>query len=123
MSFLFTCPHCQTKTQVEDRYSGQSGECAVCGEQIELPAFVATVTSSPESSSAFKSAGWLVSAAVLLVLLLCLFFAVVRYGGSTLTRLTNSREQSSSINNLEKIAEALNAYAADQGSYPPPMTS
>ena len=126
MPLLFTCPHCQTKTQVEDRYSGQSGECAVCGEAIQLPVFASSPGKSPSAEpakpSGFKSAGWLIAASVLLVLLLCLFFAVVRYGGSTLTQLTNSRQRTSSMNNLRKIAAALNAYAADHGSYPPPAT-
>ena len=122
MPLLFTCPHCQTKTQVEDRYSGQSGECVVCGESIQLPAFAPSPVPATTKPSGFKSAGWLISASVLLVLLMCLFFAVVRYGGSTLTQLTNSRQRTSSMNNLRRIAEALNAYAADHGTYPPPAT-
>ncbi len=44
MPFLFTCPHCQTKTQVDDRYSGQSGNCVTCGGPIQLPRFAAGAT-------------------------------------------------------------------------------
>tara|TARA_R110002049_G_scaffold2750_9_gene22336 strand:+ start:3199 stop:4110 length:912 start_codon:yes stop_codon:yes gene_type:complete len=122
MSFLFTCPHCQAKTQVDDRYSGQAGQCAVCGEPIQLPTIASSVDPPTKQSTGIRSLGWLVSACVLLVLLLCLLFAVIRYGGSTLAQLTNSRQRTTSLNNLQQIAEALNAYAADHGTYPPPAT-
>lgn len=39
-----------------------------------------------------------------------------------MARLTTGRDRSLSISNLEKIAAALNAYAADHGTYPPPAT-
>lgn len=77
MPFLFTCPHCQTKTEVEDRYSGQAGECVVCGEAIQLPAFVSPASQTSVGSrlsTGVKPAGWLAAAAVLVVLLMCLFF-------------------------------------------------
>ncbi len=53
------------------------------------------------------------------IILACLLFAVIRIGGQSVTRLTASRDQSMSIRNLQRIAEALNAYAADHGNYPP----
>jgi hypothetical protein len=124
MPYLFTCPHCQTKTQVEDRYSGQSGECVTCGEPIQLPHF-ATLTADAEPASGFgidnKPLGWAITAGVLLVIMGCLVFAALQYGSQTVTQLAANRQRNTSMRNLEKIAAALNAYAADHGRYPPPV--
>ncbi|MFK8113758.1 MAG: DUF1559 domain-containing protein, partial [Rubripirellula sp.] len=66
--------------------------------------------------------GWIVAALVSMILLGCLLFAIVRVGGQTMNQLSENRERTSSKRNLERIADALNAYAADHGAYPPPMT-
>ncbi|MFG0290687.1 MAG: DUF1559 domain-containing protein [Rhodopirellula sp. JB044] len=124
MPYLFTCPHCHTRTEVEDEFSGQSGECVVCGREITLPDFApgagsraATVGSGKKRQS---SAAWVAAAVVMLLLVGSSIVAIARIGGSTANRLRQGRERIASIKNLETIAEALNAYAADHGSYPPP---
>ncbi|MEO1525711.1 MAG: DUF1559 domain-containing protein, partial [Planctomycetota bacterium] len=61
----------------------------------------------------------IVAAGVVLTLLVCLGFAVLRFGGSSVRRLGQVRLRNASITNLESIAEALNAYALDHGTYPP----
>lgn len=126
MPYRFTCPHCQTKTDVEDRYSGLAGECVSCGGAIVLPTFAAkpsaSVSALPASSQSGRVAGWIAAALVALLLVGTLLFTVVRFGGRTITTLANTREQTASMRNLEKIAAALNAYAADQGRYPPSAT-
>ncbi|NND96269.1 MAG: DUF1559 domain-containing protein [Pirellulaceae bacterium] len=120
MPFLFTCPHCHTKTEVEDRYSGRSGECVTCGKPIQIPTFAPKRLSQLTSDKATKPFSWIVAASVVLVLLGCLVFAVFQFGGKTVQRLTSNRVRNSSMRNLEKIADALNAYASKYGSYPPP---
>ena len=128
MPLLFTCPHCKTKTQVDDQYSGQQGRCVSCGDEITLPVFVDGGTASPKSASpksARRDSKWVsifAATAVCLLILGSLLFAIIRFGGQTMTTLSNSREQTTSIGNLEKIASAMNAYAADHGTYPAPMT-
>lgn len=118
MPYLFTCPHCNAKTQVEDRYSGKTGECFSCGSPIQIPEFASA--GGPAASSGNKRPlGVMISAGVVLTMLVCLVFAIIRFGGSSVSRLAEVRLQNASINNLEKIASALNAYAADYGSYPP----
>ncbi|MCC9599744.1 DUF1559 domain-containing protein [Stieleria sp. JC731] len=118
MPYLFTCPHCSAKTQVEDRYSGQSGECFACGAKIDIPDFAGTgetATSRPGR----RPLGSIVAASIVLVLLASLVFAVIQFGGASVARLASVRIQRSSINKLESIAKAMNAYAADYGTYPP----
>jgi hypothetical protein len=122
MPYLFTCPHCQTKTQVDDHYSGQTGECVTCGGAIQLPEFAAGSTQLPAPPQGAKVMGWVIGAIVSVILLGCFLFAIVRVGGDTMTQLSTNRERTSSIRNLERIADALDAYAADHGTYPPSVT-
>jgi len=121
MPHLFTCPHCQTQTQVEDRYSGQSGECVTCGNSIQLPEFGTRIASAitETGKSGSSATRWVAGAIVSAIILACLFFAIIRLGGQSVSRMTAGRDQSISIRNLQQIADALNAYAADHGNYPP----
>ncbi|TWU59461.1 hypothetical protein Poly51_22490 [Rubripirellula tenax] len=121
MPFLFTCPECQTKTQVDDRYSGLAGQCVTCGAKIQMPSFStpSPAPSAPPSNSKTKSVGWIAAIVVAFLLIGSLLFAMIRFGGQTMSTLASNREQTASIRNLERIASAINAYAADQGTYPP----
>jgi len=126
MAYLFTCPHCQTRTEVEDEFSGQSGECVVCGRGITLPDF-APGASRQRNPSQRGSAGrrkrpaaWIAAAIVLLLIVGAGLIAIARVGGSAAQRVRQGRERMASLRNLEKIAAALNAYAADHGAYPAP---
>ncbi len=138
MPYLFTCPHCQTQTLVDDRYSGESGRCVTCASAIQLPHFAPAGATSPGTASA-ASAGkgprpvpWRIStlsprgrrilaAAICLTLIGCVVVAVLRYGSPALSNMQTARLRAQGIRNIERIAAALNAYAADHGSYPPPQ--
>jgi Protein of unknown function (DUF1559) len=122
MPYLFTCPHCQSQTQVEDRYSGQAGQCVTCGGDISIPGFVVGANSGRKTTKETKLLAMVLGGGVLIILLGCLLYSIVRVGGQTMTQLSDNRERTASKRNLEKIADALNAYAADHGAYPPPMT-
>jgi hypothetical protein len=103
---------------VDDQYSGKSGECFACGRPIQLPDFAAASPQPRESGT--KSFAALIAAAVVLVMVASLVFGAIRYGGRGVQRIAEVRLQRASINNLQAIASALNAYAADHGTYPPP---
>lgn len=126
MSYLFTCPHCHTRTEVEDEYSGQAGECVVCGHEITLPDFAPGAAIQPDhhrttqSKKRKRSAAWMAVAVVMLLIVGAAGIAIVQVGGTTAARLRAGRSRIGSIQNLEKIAQALNAYAADHGAYPAP---
>jgi len=130
MPYLFTCSHCQTKTLVDDRFSGQTGRCVTCGADIRLPDF------APQSAPATKAsrAGGglpigsarplvrrLAAATVCMVLVVCGAVAFMRYGAPAISNLQAKRQRADAIRNIERIAAALNAYAADHGTYPPPQ--
>lgn len=135
MAYLFTCTHCQTKTLVDDRYSGQTGRCVTCGAEIRLPDFAppesrsaSTFSGAAVGSASNQLAGMprpmvrrLVAAAAVLVLVICAAVAMVRYGSPAMTSIQSNRLRVQSLRNIERIASALNAYAADHGTYPPPV--
>ncbi len=126
MSYLFTCPHCHTRTEVEGEFSGQSGECVVCGHKITLPDFAPGARANaghPRVATRKRrkrSVAWVAAAVVMLLIVGAAGIALLRIGGATAARLQAGRTRIGSIKNLEKIAQALNAYAADHGVYPAP---
>lgn len=127
MPYLFSCPHCQTRTLVDDRYSGQSGSCVTCGGSIQVPEFVPRQQSSAASPPDQAPRGRLsararrtIAAGILLVLVGCGVVALIQFAIPTVATLQIGRSRNLAIRNIEKIAAALNAYAADHGSYPPP---
>lgn len=134
MPHLFTCPKCQTQTRVDDQFSGHRGECVQCRAEITVPHFTAPhFTALPRpgdgrdrgTGRSVVLPGRLVRfvAALLAVSVVTVFIvlAVFRYGGRSIARISEGRTRAGSIANLEKIALALNNYAADHGSYPPPV--
>lgn len=125
MSYVFTCPHCQTRTRVEDRYSGRTGQCVTCGKPIEIPSFVAPEQQSPTlvgaSSRVTKPVRWIAAAAVTIAIAVLMIGATVRFGGRTISRMQDTRDRNASNKNLEAIAKALRTYASDHGSLPPPV--
>ena len=122
MSFLFTCPHCQTSTQVDDCYSGHEGACVTCGKAIQIPDFESSGEQRAKRSQKYSLPMFL-SIGFFVVILICLGFLVVRTGGDTMQRMATNRARAESSSNLQKIAAALNAYARDHGTYPPPVVT
>ena len=120
MSFLFTCPHCHTSTQVDDCYSGHEGACVTCGKAIQIPDFESGGEEKAEPSRKYSLSMFL-SIGFFLLILICLGFLLIRTGGDTIQRMATNRVRSESASNLRKIAAALNAYARDHGTYPPPV--
>lgn len=129
MPHLFTCPRCHTQTLVDDRYSGQSGRCVTCGAAIELPSFAPLSGAADGAAMATWRIGGIsplgrrwIAAVACLVLFACGAVALLRYGSPAVSTLQSNRMRAQSLRNVERIAAALNAYAADHGSYPPART-
>lgn len=120
MPYLFTCPHCQAQTMVSDQYSGQAGECMTCGRPIQVPAFA----TGGAIQTARNNAGLRLAIGAAIGTLVVLAIAVVayRYGGQGVNSIMTNRTRGQCMQNAEKIAKALNAYARDYGTYPPPTT-
>ncbi|WP_162006616.1 DUF1559 family PulG-like putative transporter [Roseimaritima sediminicola] len=126
MSYLFTCPHCKTQTLLGDEYSGLSGDCAICREPIDVPDFADLGPVDAEQASSWvqnRSVRLAIAGTMTLALAACVLFVLFRFGGTTLARMQETRQKQRDGSNLTAIAQALNAYAADYGSYPPPVTN
>ncbi len=117
MPYLFTCPHCQTRTMVDDQYRGQSGRCVTCNQPIQIPNFANNAISPGLRRS--RPLAWVLASFVTILFAGVIVVMLVRQGGQTISQLQASRERVGSMRNLEKIASAMNAYAADHGQYPP----
>lgn len=133
MPYLFTCKHCQTQTLVDDCYSGQAGRCVTCGQPIQIPGFASNLADTGEASWPANQQGSgaaprlltplgrrLLAAILCGLLLVGGTTAFLRYTRPQLTWFQTYRTRGTSIRNAEKIAAALNAYATDHGTYPPP---
>jgi hypothetical protein len=105
---------------VEDQFSGQSGECVICGRPVQLPRFASTSAERTDKHSAgIRLAAGAATAALVV---LAVIFVAIRFGGQGIQTLRQNRLRGQCIQNVEKIALALNNYARDYGTYPPPTT-
>lgn len=132
MAFHFTCPYCFKKTLVDEAVAGQSGPCAGCGKLVTIPAPPAKV---PESAKPVDNRhvkveplhpqrpllAWILKIAGLALGMGLLFFVSANLLWPTFQGLKVRRDKVASLNNLQRIAMALNNYAIEYGSYPPPV--
>ena len=127
MPYLFACPHCQTKTQVDDRYSGQTGRCVTCGQAIQIPDF--SDASQPSTGSRVlarprsRKLAWFSGLLITAVLISLGLVSIFRRGRQTIAELQASQVRLDSITNLERIARAMQAYAVVHDTFPPPYST
>ena len=124
MPYHFSCPHCGSVTLVEDQFSGQSGPCVACGKTVQVPNFAAANASSPPAPllAIGKSGRWLVAGLIGLMIAGGVV-SLIRLGGAAAVRAQATSARGRCMSNLQKIADALNAYADDHGAYPPPYVA
>lgn len=137
MPYLFECPHCQAQTKVNDGFSGHQGECIECRGEIVIPHFTAlphgVLQHARKNASGYGSsrnaptrltgrlASFVGASLAVCAIAVLLFIGVYRVGGRSMARIAEARSRAAAVTNLEKIALALNNYAADHGTYPPPI--
>jgi prepilin-type processing-associated H-X9-DG protein len=122
MPFLFSCPHCNAQTEVEEQFAGQCGPCFSCGKTVTVP-YSASVAYGPARTAARGSGS---TTGVLLVLVLAgvlggvavigiLFALLIPAASSARTAATRN----ACMNNLKQISLAMEMYQQKNGSYPP----
>jgi hypothetical protein len=127
MPTTFTCPHCEFETLIDERYAGQTGHCRNCGRAIAVPPFATLAAQRPAAvppTRSYSAVG--VVLAVLAVAgvgaLSCVLLASI-----SLTplfepfRRNTARSRCSS--NLERIAQAMLEFEAENGTLPPPFVA
>ncbi len=127
MPVLFTCPHCGAQTEVDDRYTGQSGPCYSCGKEVTVPSAAEAAMAAIVSQSVRPSAVRI--GLILLVILAGLTAVGVLIGLGTkllwpaLSGIGESAGRLDCRNHLKQIALAMEAYHDDHGCYPPAYTA
>jgi len=122
MPFSFVCPHCESRTLVEDRLVGESGPCATCGKwvTIQRPRSVSARGRRTPSPAPTTQAIQFMIVLVVMGLLL-----VVATGWVATTILVprmatvTSRPALQTSANLARIGAALQAYHQVHGRFPP----
>jgi len=134
MPFQFTCPYCFKKTLVLESLAGQKGPCIGCGKLVTVPE---PPGKQPEAAapigSSFVPANKLKARSESLMFALrigglslgIIIFSVIMLFGfwPTFKGLKARRDAIACMSNLQRIASALNAYAADHGTYPNPVVT
>lgn len=133
MPFHFTCPYCFKKTLVDEALAGQSGPCVNCGKTItvpqlsqrEQPTAARPVDSryvpAPSERPPKPYAAWAIKGASLLVIVIFLTSISVYLLWPAVQGLSITHDRAASLSNLQRIAGALQEYAQEYGSYPPPV--
>lgn len=138
MAFDFTCPFCLNRTRVPEEYLGQSGPCASCGRPVTMPTrdqfgglVSALQTGKLTEHQAHKinsqnrpadDRGLLRALLGIASISLISFIAMgVIFGLPALRRQLSIAACNNDLARMTAIANALNAYCDQYGSYPPPQ--
>jgi hypothetical protein len=126
MPIQYTCPHCQKQMEVDDKYAGQTGPCAACGQTITIPVEAAP-PGKPNYAPTAAASGAGMSIAVILGVVLV---GVLLCGGVLLALLLpavqvtrKAAQRSQSTNNMRQIAIALHNYHDMFGMFPPAVVT
>ena len=122
----FTCPHCGTYTEVADEYAGQSGPCAACRKPVTVPhAGQAKPNRQSNVQKLTKIVMFVLSTLLLGAVFVTVFglIFIAAFQPESIPFLGQVAPPPPVCkSNLEKIYQALAAYAEEHGNYPPAYT-
>lgn len=130
MPFQFTCPYCFKKTFVSEELAGEEGPCVGCGKLIQIPPPPRPLNplAHPVGGERVRTREkphepvmprWLLKAVCISASFPLVFGLLFWLFWPSITSIKRQRDIAACQNNLQRIAKALNDYAAAHGSYPP----
>ncbi|MFO0912803.1 MAG: DUF1559 domain-containing protein [Pirellulales bacterium] len=121
MPIPFHCPHCGRRTEVDERFAGQSGPCLDCGGLITIPPLeVARPAQQRQRIIHRENVGLIVTVATAVIsILLVAGLAAFRYWPQYFGVTTAEGRSQACRDQLREIGVALLAYEADHGRLPP----
>lgn len=124
MPIQFSCPYCGETTLVDDPFAGHSGPCVSCGKLVTVPSARPTYSlqTAVQGIQRGKHQATIVIALFLVGLGIALFSVYRLFGVPAIEAARQASAKRTSASNLRKIGQALLAYEAKYGEFPPAYT-
>ncbi len=119
MPLDFQCPHCGARTNVDDRFRGQSGPCASCGKTVTIPPFERATGNAPRTGSSGGPIAALVLVVALGGMFLCAGAGLFWFRFTAIPTPIPTAAPSQCRNNLQVLAIAMHNYHDTYKSFPP----
>ncbi len=122
MPLEFQCPHCGISTNVDDRFSGQSGPCSACGKTVTIPPFGRGAGAAPPAATGGGAIAALVLVVVVAGMLFCGGAGLVMFRGLSAAAPRPSVAVTASSqckNNLKVLGVAMHNYHDTYRTFPP----
>ncbi|QDU25249.1 hypothetical protein ETAA8_03120 [Anatilimnocola aggregata] len=125
MPIPFSCPFCGETTLVDDPLAGHTGPCVNCGKLVTVPSGAPRYSLRTAMKGVQRSnwQGALVLAIFFLGLGVALYAFYQAIGKPAIVAAQQASAKRTCANNLRKLGQALLAYEAQNGSFPPAYTT
>lgn len=124
MPIQFSCPYCGETTLVDDPFAGHSGPCVNCGKLVTVPSARPTYTlqTAVQGIQRGKHQATIVIALFVVGLGIALFSLYRLFGVPAIEAARQASAKRTCASNMRKIGQALLAYEAKYGEFPPAYT-